>query len=228
MRPAHGDVPPIHDALVARLTRAARPVRRLWPPAVRLSAWLLLAMVVVVTAARIGMRQDLPDQLRRPLYLLEVAVLLAVGGAAAIGALRAAVPGLAGPRARYVALGLAVSTSLIVVSELASATSWLPGSIETGLRCASCVGLFGFLPWVALLVAVGRGAPLDGRVAGAYAGGAAVFVGAAAVRVACPIDDPLHLLSGHMLPVVLWSALSAIAGVAWLTRWRRRDAAAVL
>jgi hypothetical protein len=52
---------------------------------------------------------------------------------------------------------------------------------------------------------------------GACAGGAAFLVGAAAVRIACPIDDPAHALTWHMPAIVLWTALSAVAGAAWMT-----------
>src|SRR5207249_4510477 len=93
-----------------------------------------------------------------------------------------------------------------------------------GLRCALCVALFGLLPWTALFVAVRRGAPLDALVAGAYVGGAAFLVGALAVRIACPVDAPVHVLGWHVLPVVGWSALSAVAGAALLPAWRSRRA----
>jgi len=34
----------------------------------------------------------------------------------------------------------------------------------------------------------------------------------AATRLSCPIDDSLHVLAAHALPVVVGAALSAIAG----------------
>jgi hypothetical protein len=67
---------------------------------------------------------------------------------------------------------------------------------------------------------VRRGAPLDAAVAGACAGAAALLFGAAAVRIACPIDEGLHLLTWHTLPIAIGAALSAVVGARWLHRWR--------
>jgi len=46
-----------------------------------------------------------------------------------------------------------------------------------------------------------------------------VLVAVAATRLSCPIDDSLHVLAAHALPVVVGAALSAIAGTAWLGAW---------
>ncbi len=215
------DVPPIHDDLVARLTSEARPVRRLWPPALRLAAWLLLAALVMVIGGTFGLRDDVVDQVRRPLYGFEVATLLLAAAAAAAAALRAAVPGLDARRPVGLAVGLAgVGLALHIFAPTPT------GTVDVlGLRCAACVGLFGLLPWVALFVAVRRAAPLDGPETGAYLGAAAFLVGAAAVRVACPVDDGLHLLAWHAVPAVAWTAASTLVGAAWLGRWQtERDA----
>jgi hypothetical protein len=82
---------------------------------------------------------------------------------------------------------------------------------------------FALVPWLALFVAVRRGAPLNGPVAGAYAGAAAVLFAAAAVRIACPIDAQLHLLAWHTPPIAMGAAFSGVAGARWLDRWRRRE-----
>jgi hypothetical protein len=214
-------LPPIHDELVARLTADARPVRRLWSPSLRVASWLVLVGAVLAVAMQGGLRLDLAAQFHRPLYVLEVIALLSAGTLAASAALVAAVPGRGDARrlAHY-ALAVAVLGTAILFCEPAS--SGVPASsLGTDLRCASCVALFGLLPLVALLVALRRAAPLDGRAAGAYAGGAAFLVGATAVRVACPIDDPIHLLGWHMLPVMLWATLATVLGAAWTMRWRR-------
>src|SRR5207253_9231615 len=53
----HGmTLPPAHETVVARLVADVRPVRRLWPPAVRLVAWAAAAATVLVFAARVGLR----------------------------------------------------------------------------------------------------------------------------------------------------------------------------
>jgi hypothetical protein len=94
-----------------------------------------------------------------------------------------------------------------------------PGAtLFAGVRCAACIALFGIVPWLALVAAVARGVPLDARGAGVYVGAAAFLIGAAAVRLACPVDDGHHLLVWHVVPVVAWTAISALATAAWFAR----------
>ena len=213
--------PPIHDALVARLQADLNPVRPLWSPSLRLASWLVLAGLVVAIAMGAGLRHDLAIQLGRPFYLLELGTLLGAGAAAAAAALSGAVPGRDGRRMGHVALVLGLLSGGLILSEPPAAEFSAARFVESGLQCAFCVIIFGLLPWIALVAAVARGAPLDGRVTGAHAGGAAFLIGTAAVRVACPIDDPLHVLTWHMAPVIVWTAVSAAVGSVWLVRWRR-------
>lgn len=213
--------PPIHDALVARLKADLTPVRPLWPPSVRLASWLVLAGLVVASAMKMGLRHDLAVQLRRPLYVLEVLTLLGASSAAASVALRGAVPGLGAWRTGYLAVVLGVLGTALLCSEPGEVAFSLGPFVQSGLQCACCIAMFGLLPWAFVFVAVGRGAPLEGRIAGTYAGAAGFLVGAAAVRVACPIDDPLHVLTWHMAPVVVWTAASVLVGSVWLVRWQR-------
>src|SRR5713226_5139132 len=90
--------PPTHERLVAQLIADAQPVRPLWSPRTRLALWLALQTLTLGVAVEFGLRQDLGDHLRQPLFLLEVGALVVAGAMAAAGALRAAVPGMAGGR----------------------------------------------------------------------------------------------------------------------------------
>ena len=217
--------PPSHDALVRRLTSDLRPVPHIWPPPARLAAWLLLALAVLALAAGAGLRHDLGAQLHRPLYLFQIAALLAAGALAAATGFRAAVPGYGGERWRAgLVLALALLGAALLLGEPGTSPVAPAVFLVTGVRCALSIAMFGLLPWVALFVAIGRAAPLDGRAVGRYAGAAAFLVGAAAVRLACPIDGPLHLLTSHVTPVLLWTSLSAVAGASWLVRWRGAEA----
>jgi len=204
--------PPTHERLVARLVTDLRPVRRLWPPVGRLAAWAAVAATVLVFAARVGLRENVAAALAHPWYVLQVALLAGAAGAAAVAALLAAIPGRDPRPARAVAVLLAgvVAATFVVEPPAPGAT------LLAGLRCAACIPMFGLVPWLALLVAVARGAPLDARSAGAYVGAAAFLTGAAAVRLACPVDDGHHLLVWHVLPVLAWTTLSALATAGWL------------
>jgi len=221
MTTSGAQVPPIHDALVARLKAEVGPLRPLWPPSVRLAFWLVVAAAVVAGATQLGLRHDLGRQLGQPLYLLEIAALLGAGVLAAAAALLAAVPGRGGRGVSRLALILTLVVVAILGYEAPSAAVSRVAFITDGLPCIFYVAAYGLLPWVTLFTATARAAPLDGRAVGVYAGGAAFLVGAAAVRVACPIDDPLHVLAWHLPAIALWSCLSGVAGAAWLGRWRR-------
>ena len=82
--------------------------------------------------------------------------------------------------------------------------------VATGLGCAMRTVLLAVLPWCALLIAVRRGAPPDPAKAGAFIGGAAFLMAALLLRFRCPLDERLHLLVWHALPVVGGTLLSAL------------------
>ena len=131
----------------------------------------------------------------------------------------AAVPGMASGRLATFAMLLGLAAAALVSFEPSSAFRSASDFVASGARCVLCILAFSTLPWIVLFVAVRRGAPLDTAVAGACAGTAALLFGAAAVRIACPIDEQVHLLTWHTLPIVMGAALSAVAGARWLGRW---------
>src|SRR5262245_66017065 len=79
-------------ALIRRLQADAVPVGRLWPPVVRVGLWLLLVAAVGGTLGLSGFRPDLGKQRRDPALLLDIVLLALAGVAAALLALRGAVP----------------------------------------------------------------------------------------------------------------------------------------
>jgi hypothetical protein len=209
-----------HDRLVERLVADARPVRPLWSHHTRLALWLVLQGIVLGVAVAAGLRQDLGDHLRQPLFLLELGALVAAGALAATVALRGAVPGMAGGRGAITsALLLGSAAVALVALQPVTTMGPLRNFVASGAQCVACILMFSALPWITLFVAVRRGAPLDGSVTGACAGAAAFLFAAAAVRIACPIDEGTHLLAWHMTPVAIGAALSGVAGARWLARW---------
>ena len=215
---------PTHRAMVEQLTNDLVPVRRLWSPWRRLAAWIALALGIVALAAAVGLRHDLGAQLERSHFVATLAILLAGAGLGATVALLAAVPGRIGRReARGVAAGLLVmAVTLALLGDSAPMPSPLV-FVGTGLQCFACIGLFGFVPWLALYGAARRAAPIDAATTGLCIGAASLLVGAAAVRVACPIDDAVHLAVWHGLPVAVWAAASMAVGAATLERWAARS-----
>jgi len=208
-------------ALIRRLQADAVPVGRLWPPVVRLGLWLVLVAAVGGTLGLSGFRPDLGTQLRDPAFLFDIVLLTLAGVAAALIALRDAVPGRGASRfAALVPLGLALAAAglwgrLPLQGEVA-----VRHFIATGLPCATRTFVLAALPWCTLLIAVRRGAPLEPANAGVLIGGAALVMASLLMRLACPLDERLHLLVWHGLPVVGGTLLSAGASLAWLGHWR--------
>jgi len=212
-------MPSTHEHTVARLLADAPPVRRLWSPEARLALWLTLEIVAIAAAVVFGLRADVAVDMRQPRLLVEIALCMAAGAIAAAVALRAAVPGR--ESAPLVAAFWAVlACALALVASVDADTTPSDSSfVASGIQCVASILAFAALPWAALFVAVRRGAPLAAPVAGLYAGAAAFLFAAAAVRIACPIDARLHVLTWHVGTMAIGTALSAVAGARWLTRW---------
>ena len=206
-----------HRLLVEAFAANVRPVRPLWPVRVRLGLWLLLESIVLLWVATHTVN-DFMRKLGHPDYALEVAFFAAAATLAAMMALRAAIPGRrAGPREVALCFVLVlIGTALVMVAEPARIGYPLGEFWHVGLGCALKTCILAALPWIALWWAVKRGAPMHGAAAGALTGAAALLFSFALMRIGCPIDEPLHLITWHLLPALALTALSALAGAAWL------------
>jgi hypothetical protein len=211
-----------HRLLVEALAATVRPVRPLWPVRVRLGLWLLLESIVLLWVAT-HTDNDFMRKLGHLDYALELAFFAAAATLAAMMALRVAIPGRsAGPREVALAIVLVlIGTALVMVGEPARKGYPLGEFLHVGIGCAVRTCVLAALPWLALWWAVKRGAPMRGAAAGALTGAAALLFAFALMRIGCPIDEPLHLVTWHLLPVLALTALSALAGAAWL-RFRPR------
>jgi hypothetical protein len=211
-----------HRLLVEALAATVRPVRPLWPVRVRLGLWLLLESIVLLWVAT-HTDNDFMRKLGHLDYALELAFFAAAATLAAMMALRVAIPGRsAGPREVALAIVLVlIGTALVMVGEPARTGYPLGEFLHVGIGCAVRTCVLAALPWLALWWAVKRGAPMRGAAAGALTGAAALLFAFALMRIGCPIDEPLHLVTWHLLPVLALTALSALAGAAWL-RFRPR------
>ena len=86
--------------------------------------------------------------------------------------------------------------------------------LHVGLGCALETCVLAALPWVALWWAVKRGAPMRGAGAGGLIGAAAMLFSFALMRINCAIDEPLHIVTWHLMPALVVTAFSAAAGTA--------------
>jgi hypothetical protein len=215
--------PSSHERLVARLVSDARPVRRLWPPWGRLAAWLVLQAAVLAAVAWVGLRPDVQERTRDPRFLIELLGLAAAATALAVLALRAAVPGDEAGWLQHAVIGvLAVGSAAIAFARPLNVDLPLADFLRTGIACALRTAGLAVIPWCALAVALRRGAPLAAARAGALAGGGALLMSYCLMRIACRIDEPLHLTIWHAFPVLVGIGISALVGLLWFPRWRSR------
>jgi hypothetical protein len=218
-----------HRALVRRFAADLRPTRRLWPVGVRVGIWLALEVAVLAWVVT-HTNNPFMEKLAQPIYAIEIVFFAGAATILAVLALRSAIPGRtlrAGEAALAVSL-LVAGTVLLILAAPVSTASGLSEFLRLGLRCAYGTFARAALPWLALWWLVRRGAPMRGGLSGLLVGGGALFFSFAMMRLACPIDEPLHLLTWHLLPALALTALSTLAGIAWLnfrSRNRRHDLA---
>ncbi len=183
--------------------------------------WLVLDVIIVgVTLRLVGFRPDLADRARDGAFVAELGGLVLAALALALLSLRVAMPSLE-PRGRSVATAVALAVLAAGVG------LWHPATVDVslaqffraGAACAERTVWIAALPWLALMLAIRRGAPFAATRAGALAGAAAFVVAFALMRLVCRSDDPLHLLIWHAVPVALGIGLSAWVGAIFLTRW---------
>ncbi len=214
-------VPSIHPSVTARLIADLRPVRPLWSFRTRFTLWTGFGLVSFAVVVATSCRPDIAAELRDPAFVLHLAVLLAAAACTGALALRAAVPGGEPARAAiFLTGGLVAAAFLLALAVPAGAAVVSQEFVARGITCVLWTAVLALPPWLGLLVALRRGAPLAPRTAAALAGAAAVLLTAAVLRTACPIEERWHLIVWHLAPVSVAAAVSAALAAAWLRRWR--------
>jgi hypothetical protein len=206
-----------HRALVQRLASELKPARRIWPVGMRLALWMVLEIAILVWVLA-GHGSALIGRLKQPGYAMEV---LSFGLAAVVLsalALRSAIPGRQARTAELTLAGLLVLTGTLLIGlALPMDTSPTLGEfVSVGVQCALRIGLYAALPLAAIWWMVMRGAPMRSGLSGLLAGGGATLFAFAILRFECPIDEPLHIITWHLLPALGLIGLSALAGAKWL------------
>ena len=216
------EVPPIshedhHGALVRRFTTELKPTRSPWPAGVRLGLWMGLE-VAVLTIAVMHASNHFMLKLKQPIYAMEVLFFAAAAVICASQALRSAIPGQRLRRRDSVlAVVLVVLGTVLVAGAVPLNLAYPLGEfVRVGMPCAFSTLALAAMPLVALWWLVKRAAPLRGGLSGTLVGGGGFLFSFAILRLVCPIDEPLHLLTWHLLPVLGAITLAALAGRARL------------
>lgn len=208
------------ESLVDNLVDDLEPVKRIWSPETNLAFWLAMELLVFGLTAAVALRPDITAQLAKPLFLLEMTLLVAAGGLSAAMALLAAVPGREPSRgAVLLALALVGASVAAIYQEMPSAARTL-ASAPWGMTCALETIGFAVVPWLALLYFARQGASLVPVVSGGLAGLGAFLLAAATIRVVCPVDNFWHIMIWHLAPVILGLGTSCAIGLMLLRAWR--------
>jgi hypothetical protein len=208
-----------HQAMVEKIIADLRPVRRVWPVRLRLGLWIAFEVGVLLLLVNHGYRSDLTRQLRNPWYIFGVGGFATAGALAAAFALKMAIPGREPSKVEFFLwLFLIAASALLLLHQPVDEHLQLATFIHTGVPCAIGIGVFAVIPWVALVWAAKRAAPLSAAAEGAVTGAAALMFSFALMRVDCPVDDGLHLIVWHFIPAVVGILLSSYVGIKLLRR----------
>lgn len=148
------------DALVTD----ARPVRRLRPPALRALGWIAFAALMLALAATgHGVRPDLAQKLREPLFAVGAAAATATGVLAAIAAFTASIPGRS---PRWLLLPLPALAAWMATISYGCLTHWVhlgPDGISLGetARCFATLVVVGVPLSLLLLIMLRHAARLS-------------------------------------------------------------------
>jgi len=218
------------DALLEAIARDLRPVRPAALPWRRVVRWVpLAAAIVFVPQLVLGLREDAPSLgplVSWGLSALEVVVAVWLVWMAA----REGVPSRRLP-VRVAIAGLVVAGAVVAgltVVTFAISPTGLPSSLTPWHAGRFCFA--GSLSVGAPLVLAGawllvRWFAVRPWLAGALAGAGAGLAADAGWRLACPISDPSHVLTGHAAAVVTLALAGAVAAHVGGT-WRRRGPSA--
>ena len=211
--------------LIGALVDSATPVRRLRPPLVRAALWLLLAaLVLVLIVTAYGLRPDIAERLRQPVFVLSMAAALITGILAAIASFQISLP----DRSRWWLLlpapALAVWLSTIGYDCLSDWVSVGPNDnrISETVRCFATLLLTSVPLSIAMLVMLRYTALLRPTESSAMSGLAIAAMTAFSLSLVHDLDASLTILVWNLGVAGLIAGLACLFGrrlFAWTALW---------
>jgi hypothetical protein len=201
--------------LIATLAGNLTPVRRLRPPVVRASGWLMLAaLVLALLAVSQGIRPDLAQRLHEPAFALSIVASLLTGVLAAIAAFQLSLPDRS---LRWLLLptpALVVWLSNIGYQCLAQWVSIGPQGMSLGetARCFATLVLSGLPLSLVLLVMLRYAAPLRPSAVALTAGMAVAGITATALSLFHALDATALILMWNLGTALLFVGLGGLFG----------------
>lgn len=210
------------DDFIAGLTRTLdKPVRPATPWRM-FASWLAIVLpAFLIVAAWLDWRVDFAARLQEPLFVLEIMLLAALVLASALSSFWHAFPDLRQqPLAALAPLPLLLAyAGLLLFRALVPAATAEPLDIgHNSLDCVLCITLFAPLPAGLMLWQIRRGASTTPRRAALLALLVAGATGHLLLKFVEANDDVLHLLTSHLLPILVLGGLGWLAGrkiLAW-------------
>ena len=202
-------------------TLAADNAQRSRPVGPMLAAALLVAVIAaaVLMVSTIGLRADIRQAMRTPLFDLKFVVTLAL----AIPAIAISLH-LSRPEASLRNRGFVLLAPLVILTLGAAAEMTMPDRPPMMMRwmghnallCLSVIPLLAMPILAAALLALRQGAPSRPALTGAMAGLLSAGFAATLYAAHCIDDSPLFVATWYTLATALVTAIGALAGVKWL------------
>lgn len=207
--------------LIDTLVECAVPVRRLRPPLVRAASWLFLAvLVLVLIAIAHGIRPDIAERLRQPVFVVGMLGALVTGALAAVTSFRLSLPDTSRAWLLLPAPSLLLWISTIGYGCLTDWVSLQPDGIRMGeaVRCFATLLLTSVPLSIAMLIML-RYAALLRPVAVSVSGGLAVAaITAFALSLFHNLDATIMILLWNLGTAALIAGLASAFGhsmLAW-------------
>jgi hypothetical protein len=210
--------------LIDALVECATPVRRLRPPLVRAALWLAFAgLVLALLAIGHGVRTDLVECLRQPVFVASIAAALATGVLAAVAAFVVSLPDRSQWWLLLPAPALAVWVGTIGYGCLTDWVSIGPDGVRFGetLRCFATLVLTS-VPLAIALAAMLRYAALLRPGAVTLAGALAVAaITSSALSLFHELDATMMILIWNLGAAALITGLGGVFGRRMFRWWPR-------
>jgi hypothetical protein len=210
------------EALIVRLAGSAGPIQPLAPPMRRLWRWAAGAAVATVAgAAVIGVRADGAAMSRETGFLVLAALTTATALISAAAALVLSVPGAErSPAQRWAPIAAGSAWAALLTWSLLSGGSAVSRLLAFPFHAGCVIQIIALaaVPAWALFAMLRRAAPLRCMWSAGLASLAALALAAAGTQFICPINDPAHLLVGHLVPVAGLALAGAVIGSRALAR----------
>lgn len=209
--------------LIQKLSAEAMPVRVVRPQ--RYAVFLLALLSIYAICAQCwlkGFRPDLAMQLTRPLFMLELLLLVAMLTSASIASVYAMLPDGAQQktvmRLPYLFSGGLLTLMIFQLFLPQDARMVMSDATSHTHECTMYIAFSSLLPAALIFGLLRRGASVMPMQAGLLAVIASVSVGAITLRLAEANDEMMHLLTWHYLPSIFFAGLGALLG-RYLLRW---------